>query len=238
MELYLEQYYDLLINTKDIEVIKEFLPSITLDKTNEILNQILLRLNEEYNFAVEYGDLDYQKHLQLVINLVESVKEKEPEPEPEISVLQENILIFDSNFLKSVKSLEDSVNYKAILTAIESLQSKEWMANNMNNPTKYKRLHGVARGLSEVKVFPLRLLHTKINEDFWYVAEVMDKEGDNTKKQQEALSRICTSSKARVTEIKKSYKVDEKLDYEKLKKYAEESKEGIMEELRKWEARK
>lgn len=235
MELYLEQYLDLLINTKDIEVIKQFLPSITLDKTDEILNEIQKKLKEELKLSIEYNDLEYQDHLTKVLDLIENIKEKEEEPE--ISKLPENMLIFGPNFMKSVKDLEDSENYKSILTAIENLKNKEWMKNNSNNTIKYKRLHGVAHGLSEIKVYPLRLLHTKMNEDFWYVPEVMDKEGNNTKKQQEKLKRLCDFSKIEVKTILDNCKVEGKINYDLLTQYSEQSKKGIIEELKKWENR-
>lgn len=235
MEFYLKNYLDILINTEDIEVVKQFLPSITLDGTNQIIDILLDGLKEEFDLAVECEDIKYQIHLEQVMELLKNCKEQEPIIEESKS--PQNILIFGPNFMKSVKELEDSQNYKPILTAVENLESKKWMEDNINNTSKYKRLHGVAKGLSEVKVFPIRLTHTMINADFWYVAEVMDKEGNNTRKQQETLKRVCESSKEAVNDIKKRFTKDGKIDYEQLKKYAEESKSGIIEELNKWEVK-
>lgn len=236
MEFYLEHYFDILINTRDFEILNQLMPSITLDKTNQVLDKLILKIQAEMVLALEYEDVDYENHLKQVVSLLESKKEKHITYEESKS--SENILVFSPYFLKSVKQMEDSKNYKAILTAISNLKDKNWMQANFSNTEKYKRLHGVASGLSEVKVFPIRLIHTKINEDFWYVSTVMDKEGNNTKKQQEILRHTCQVCEEEVAEIFEFFTKNGQIDEEKLKRYAEETEYGIIEELSKWEVKK
>ena len=42
---YIEQYFNLLVNSDDISVVEELLPSIMLDKTNQIIEILISKLN-------------------------------------------------------------------------------------------------------------------------------------------------------------------------------------------------
>lgn len=53
---YLEQYFNLLVNSDDISVAEELLPSIMLDKTNQIIEILISKLNEEIEVAEELED--------------------------------------------------------------------------------------------------------------------------------------------------------------------------------------
>ena len=41
MKDYIEQYFNLLVNSNDIKVVAELMPSITLDKTNQIIDELI-----------------------------------------------------------------------------------------------------------------------------------------------------------------------------------------------------
>lgn len=236
MEGYLKNYFDILINTTDIETIKMMLPSLSLDKTNDFIDCLVDMLYSESDLAVEIGDTQYIKHLEAVSNLLLSKKTKIPTED--IPLQRKNTIVFSQGFLKSLKPLEDSALYREILFALSSLESKEWMENNAFNPTKYKRLHGGASGLSEIKGQKIRLLHVPINSDFWYVAAAVIKEGDGRKKFNEDLIRIREDSQSAVAGIISEYSIDGEIDYKRLNSHAESMALPVMQELRKWEDKK
>ena len=236
MEEYLYQYFDLLINTDDIEVIKEFLPGLTLDRTEELIDLLIENLEKEFQLAIELEDLVYKEHLMKVISLLQSKKEKVEET---VSVFdKDNILIFGPNFLKDLKRLNDSKLYAEVSRAIESLMSKEWLKNNFDNPQKYRRLHGVASGLSEIKASNIRLLHMPISDDFWYVISPLKKEGNNKKGHQNELARLKIIGKDDVEKIRINFTKEGKIDYVGLSEYARSNNEEVMNELARWEVRK
>lgn len=235
MKEYLEQYFDLLINTNNLDVIKEFLPNIMLDNTNQIIDILLTNLKEELKLSIELDDKYYENHLKKVIILLESQK-KEKIILP--SLYSTNILIFSSRFKKSLSKLNDSLFYSEINHAIECLTSKEWMTNNDNNTLKYKRLHGVASGLSEIKTNNTRLLHIPINGDFWLVLDVLKKEGNNTKSHQQQLKKIREIGKNEIDNIIKNFSSNGELNYSLLKQYAIKNNQDLIMELNRWEKKK
>ena len=235
MSEYIEQYFNLLVNSSDVNVVKELLPCIVLDKTNQIIEQLVSKLNEEVIIAEEFNDREYLLYLKEVILLLSERKEKVIE---EDGVLDNNIIIFSHDVIKTIKKLNDPFYYSEILHAIESLKSKQWMESNQNNSEKYKRLHGVAYGLSEVKTKKIRLIHMPINGDFWYVSEILKKDGDNPKNHQNKLQFLCKSCKDDVDTIRKEFTLNGQLDYDRLIKYSQENNEIIMEMINKLGGRK
>ena len=72
---YIEQYFNLLVNSDDISVVEELLPSIMLDKTNQIIEILISKLNEEIEVAEELEDTEYLVHLKKIILLLSARKE-------------------------------------------------------------------------------------------------------------------------------------------------------------------
>lgn len=236
MDKYIEYYFELLINTRDINEIKSVLPSINLDKTNYILDILISKLLEEIELAKEFDDQEYLEHCNVLVTLLKASKIEEIE---ETSIFEtENIIIFSDGFLKSLRKLNDSLFYGECLTTVEALMSKQWMENNKFNDEKYKRLHGEAYGLSEVKTKNVRLLHMPINPDFWYVCDVIKKEGDTSKQYRLFLNSLTASSKEEVEFIRKQFTVDGQLDYAALMEFARVNNEQVMEELQRFGGRK
>lgn len=185
--------------------------------------------------AEEVGFLEHKEYIESVIEMFTASKVIEPEME---SIEDKNILVFASDFLKSLKQIDDSSLYREVLSAISSLESKEWMVGNKFNDSKYKCLHGDASGLFEVKTSNVRLLHMPINGDFWYVSAAVIKEGDRKKKYNQDLIRTKRDCVIFIDEIKKRFTKDGVLDYDGLSLYAEQTSTNVMQELGKWEGKK
>jgi len=230
MKEYIEQYFNLLVNTNDINVVKEILPNINLDKTNQIIEQLIIKLTEEMKLAEELEDHEYISYLKEVIALLSNRKVEEIKEE---SKLSRNIIIFSHSVIKTIKKLNDSFYYDEITHAVKSLESKDWMGVNQNNPENYKRIHGVAAGLSEIKTKKIRLMHIPLNSDFWYVSEILKKDGDNQKHHQKKLQLLSKSTKDEAEIIRKKFTVNGELDYTSLIRYAEENNESVIEALNK-----
>jgi hypothetical protein len=96
------------------------------------------------------------------------------------------------------------------MSAIESLRSKQWMAGNLSNGEKYKRLHGEAAGLSEVKEKKIRLMHMPINGDFWYVCDILKKDGNNPKQHRIILNGLAYYCKIDVEAIREIGSISQK----------------------------
>lgn len=230
MNEYIEQYFNLLVNSDDISVVEELLPSIMLDKTNQIIEILISKLNEEIEVAEELEDTEYLVHLKKIILLLSARKEPIIEEE---GILDKNIIILSSDIVKTLKKLNDPMYYIETLRAIECLENKQWIEGNKNNPQKYKRLHGVAYGLSEVKMKTIRLMHIPINGDFWYVSDVLKKGGDNPKYYNEKLETLTDLTKGEVRYIREKFTINGQLDYAGLIEYAHENNKVVMEMLHK-----
>ena len=236
MSRYIDYYFDILINLTDVNDIKEILPSINLDGTNEILDILIEKLNEEVNVAIELGDEEYLVYLKSVIDMLKDSKIEEVE---EKSVLDnENIIIFGDNILKTIRKLNDSFYYNECIVAINSLKSKSWMDSNKTNSENYKRLHGDAVGLSEIKMKKIRLMHGPVTPDIWFVSEILKKDGNNPKQHRELLHSLASHTKLEIDRLKKKFIVDGVIDYESLISYANENNRAIIEELSRFEGRK
>ena len=238
MNKYIDYYFDILINSTSIEEIREILPSINLGKTNDILDILIGKIDEEIRVAEELGDFEYLDYLKKVIELLNSSKVVEDKVD-EVSFADENIIIFSESFLKSLRRLDDSFYYGECMSAIESLRSKQWMAGNLSNGEKYKRLHGEAAGLSEVKEKKIRLMHMPINGDFWYVCDILKKDGNNPKQHRIILNGLAHYCKIDVEAIREKFtKDDGQLDYDGLILYAKENNQIVMEELMRFGGKK
>lgn len=236
MDKYIEYFFDLIVNAADINDVKDVLPSINLDKTNYVLDVLIGKIEEEIVVAVELEDEEYLSYLREVTSLLRGCRIEE---EPEVSLFEsENMIIFSDTFLKSLKRLNDSLFYSECLSTIESLRSKQWMEGNKFHPEKYKRLHGEAYGLSEVKTKNVRLLHMPINGDFWYVSDIIKKEGDTSKQYRLQLIALASDSKKEIEAIRQRFSKDGVLDYDALIEYAEINNEPVMEELERFGGKK
>lgn len=236
MSRYIDYYFDILVNLTDINDVKEILPSINLDGTNKILDILIDKLNEELNVADELGDEEYSLYLKSVIDLLKDCKVEDIEEESVFD--NENIIIFGDNILKAIKKLNDSFYYIECLAAINSLKSKSWMSSNKANSENYKRLHGDAVGLSEIKMKKIRLMHRPVTPDIWFVSEILKKDGNNPKQHRELLHSLANHTKLEVERLKKMFIVDGVIDYESLINYANENNKPIIEELSRFEGRK
>lgn len=236
MENYLNEYYNLLINTNDLNVINEFMPTLLLDKTNDMIELLINKINEEKSLAVELECDEYLEHLNAVIKLLKSKQKKEEILDE--GILNENVLIFDPNFIKDLRKLDDISLYKETLIAINNLKNKDWYLANKNNIKKYRRLSGAPSGLSEVKEPNIRLLHRPINSDFWYVSSVIKKEGTRKNKTTDELVKIKNDTIDAIDGIIKMYKNESGLDYNSLFNFSEINNTPVMEEVNKWEAKK
>lgn len=235
MNKYLEEYFKLLINTSDFEVIEEFLPTITLDKTNELLDLLIEKLKEELVVAVELGDDEYKEHLDKLIELLQSKKQEELNFNSPLNISDDNILVYSPGFLKSVQKLDDVSFYRSIKKAIDELTSKEWMAGNANNKVVYRRLHGETLiGLSEAKANNIRLVHMHINGDFWYVIGVFKKEGTNKMGDFHMLEKMKVLGELEISVLLKRFTKNGELDYMAFAEYAANSSLEISKELNKW----
>lgn len=236
MEKYIEYFFDLIVNAANIDDIKNVLPSINLDKTNYVLDILIGKLKEEIEVAVELEDEEYLSYLREVIVLLSECRIEE---KPEISLFEsENVIIFSDTFLKSLKRLNDSLFYGECLSTIESLKSKQWMESNKSHPEKYKRLHGEAYGLSEVKTKNVRLLHMPINCDFWYVSDIIKKEGDTSKQYRLQLISLTSYAKAEIEAIRQRFSKDGVLNYDALIEFAKINNEPVMDELERFGGKK
>lgn len=121
MNEYIEQYFNLLVNSDDISVVEELLPSIMLDKTNQIIEILISKLNEEIEVAEELEDTEYLVHLKKIILLLSARKEPIIEEE---GILDKNIIILSSDIAKTLKKLNDPMYYIETLRAIECLENK------------------------------------------------------------------------------------------------------------------
>lgn len=115
MKNYIEQYFNLLVNSNDITVVEELMPSITLDKTNQIIEVLVSKLNEEIKLAEELGDHEYISYLKQVITLLSNRKVEETKEE---SRLPKNIIIFSHDVIKAIKKFNDPFYYDEITQAI------------------------------------------------------------------------------------------------------------------------
>lgn len=228
MDKYIDYYFNILVSLDNIDDVREMLPNINLDKTNQILDMVIKKINEEIVVARELEDEKYLLYLNDVIDLLNSRKVEEIEEE---SFFNENIVIFSSNILKTIRKLNDSFFYLECVSAINSLKSKEWMDSNKNNVQNYKRLHGDASGLSEIKMKKIRLMHMPITPDIWYVSDILKKDANNSKQHRIYLHSLANSTREDIERIKCMFSVDGKLDIEALKKYASLSSVEIYEEL-------
>lgn len=236
MNKYIDYFFDLIVNAADINDVKVVLPSINLDKTNYVLDALIGKIEEEIDVAIELKDEEYLSYLREVTSLLRGCRIEETS---EVSLFEsENIIIFSDTFLKSLKRLNDSLFYSECLSTIESLRSKQWMASNKFHPEKYKRLHGDAYGLSEVKTKNVRLLHMPINGDFWYVSDIIKKEGDTSKQYRLQLITLASCSKTEIEAIRQRFSKDGVLDYDALIEYAKINNEPVMEELERFGGRK
>ena len=236
MDKYIDYFFDLIVNASNIDDVKDVLPSINLDKTNYVLDVLIGKIEEEIEVALELDDEEYLTYLREVTSLLKGCRIDETQ---EVSLFEsENVIIFSDTFLKSLKRLNDSLFYGECLSTIESIRSKQWMESNKSHPEKYKRLHGDAYGLSEVKTKNVRLLHMPINCDFWYVSDIIKKEGDTSKQYRLQLISLTASSKAEIEAIRQRFSKDGVLDYDALIEFAKINNEPVMEELSRFGGKK
>lgn len=235
MEEYLNQYFKILINTRNLEQIDEFLPTVMFSNTEKFIDLLILKLEDEIKLAKELEDFEYHEHLLNIINLLNGKKE---DKSLNVSTLNSNVLVFDPEFLKTMKKLNDILFYQEIVKAVECLESKEWLEANKGNSKKYRKLLGNATGIYEVKTTNIRLLHAPINGDYWYVVGVLKKDGDNKKGHNGDLVLFRDKTLDAISRIKKMFTKEGKLDIISLNEFSLESGEKVREELNKWGGRK